>query len=703
MTLSELSAGGRTVFLEGPYGTGKTTLAIEHIFDLLAQGVPPERLIVLVPQRTLGRPYHLAMRDVERGPHGHVSVRTVSGLARDMVALWWPLVSEQAGFAQPDLEPVFLSIETAQYYMLRQFLRPALDEGKFDAVNVPPERIASQIIDNLNKAALMGIPFAEVGGRLRAAWGDRPSNRLLVYTAAQEVGSAFRQYCLQHSLLDYSLQIEVFTRHLLTDPAFREQFYGGFTHLIADNVEEDTPVAHDLIRDWLPRVEHALLMSDSDGGFRVFLGADLDGAQALRGLCDEVITLDQSHVNTPALNTLAREVRTSLGRGEPNGAAPDANVHDAFEYAFHDYYPQMLDWVVDEIDRLVHEEGVAPGEIVILAPFLGDALRFSLSAKLAEREVESVSHRPSRALREEPAARAMLALAALAHPEWGLMPPSADVAAALGQAVDGLDPVRARLLTKVIYRPRGEAPLAPFGQIQGAMQARITFSLGERYERLRQWLAAYVAETAAGETAPLDHFFSRLFGEVLSQPGFGFHASYEAGRVVAQLVESARRFRQVLYVGEEAPLSQIGRDYLTIVNEGLLAALHVPSWRDEARDAVFMAPAYTLVMRNRVADYQFWLDVGSTGWWERLDQPLTHPYVLSRGWPADQMWTDAHEFDARQDVLYRVVLGLVRRCRRKIYLGISDLGEQGFEQRGPLLRLFQQVLRRNPAASELSE
>jgi hypothetical protein len=299
-------------------------------------------------------------------------------------------------------------------------------------------------------------------------------------------------------------------------------------------------------------------------------------------------------------------------------------------------------------------------------------------------------------MRDEPAARAMLALAALAHPEWKMLPPAADVADALAQAIDGLDPVRAGLLTKVVYRPRDDQPLAPFENLNPAMQARITYTLGERYERLRAWLERYAAGDASGEVAPLDHFFSRLFGEVLSQPGFGFHASHEAGRIVAQLIESARRFRQVLYVGEAAAPSDIGRDYLKIVNEGLLAAFFLPSWRDEARDAVFMAPAYTFLMRNRVADVQFWLDVGSTGWWERLDQPLTHPYVLSRGWPAGQMWTDADEFQSRQDVLHRVALGLIRRCRRRIYLGISDLGEQGFEQRGPLLRVFQQILRRNP-------
>jgi hypothetical protein len=36
---------------------------------------------------------------------------------------------------------------------------------------------------------------------------------------------------------------------------------------------------------------------------------------------------------------------------------------------------------------------------------------------------------------------------------------------------------------------------------------------------------------------------------------------------------------------------------------------------------------------------------------------------------------------------------LIRRCRRKIYLGLSELGEQGYEQQGPLLQAIQRVLR----------
>jgi hypothetical protein len=59
------------------------------------------------------------------------------------------------------------------------------------------------------------------------------------------------------------------------------------------------------------------------------------------------------------------------------------------------------------------------------------------------------------------------------------------------------------------------------------------------------------------------------------------------------------------------------------------------------------------------------------------------------------VWTDAEEYEASQEALYRLALGLTRRCRRKIYLGLSELGEQGYEQQGPLLKAIQRVLREN--------
>lgn len=147
----------------------------------------------------------------------------------------------------------------------------------------------------------------------------------------------------------------------------------------------------------------------------------------------------------------------------------------------------------------------------------------------------------------------------------------------------------------------------------------------------------------------------------------------------------------------------LGQEYLEMVQDGVVAAQYIHSWQIEPEDAVLLAPAYTFLMNNRAVDYQFWLDIGSRGWFERLEQPLTQPYVLSRQWPPNTPWTDVEEYEASQETLYRLALGLLRRCRQKVFLGLSELNDQGNDQKGQLLKAIQRVLRGRAAPSALEE
>ena len=108
-----------TTFLEGPAGAGKTTAGVARMLELLRQGVMASSLLVLVPVRPLGAPYADALRRNRLRPGSIPSVATVGGLARRSVELFWPLVSRQAGFVNPDRSPTFLTLETAQYQMAR--------------------------------------------------------------------------------------------------------------------------------------------------------------------------------------------------------------------------------------------------------------------------------------------------------------------------------------------------------------------------------------------------------------------------------------------------------------------------------------------------------------------------------------------------------------------------------------------------------
>ena len=100
------------------------------------------------------------------------------------------------------------------------------------------------------------------------------------------------------------------------------------------------------------------------------------------------------------------------------------------------------------------------------------------------------------------------------------------------------DLIRSQLLTDIIYGQR-DLRLSTFDQINPETQERITYALGARYSTLREWIENYRNEASL----PLDFFLRRLFGEVLSQPDFGFHTNLDAVRIAASLVESIKKFR----------------------------------------------------------------------------------------------------------------------------------------------------------------
>jgi hypothetical protein len=674
------------LFLSGPAGTGKTTCGFERASYLIKNGIPASTILVLTPQRTLQDPYTDFLKKFDSGSDGEVAFATIGGLARRMVDLFWPLVVEKAGFAHPDQPPLFLTLETAQYHMAR-IVKPRLEEGWFSSVVMDRNRLFSQILDNLNKSAAIGFPYTEIGNRLANAWSGDPAQRR-VYADTQACANDFRKYCFDNNFLDFSLQLEIFSNSYWKEAALRDYLHRTYRHIIYDNIEEDIPIAHDILRDWLPELDSALLIYDQDAGYRRFLGADAASAMSLAETCEATISFDQSYISNEDLSNIASRLSQVLAPIEQNQPPQKRSSARNIQVINTRFFPEMLNTITAEIQNNILN-GTPPSEIVVLSPYLSDALRFSLSQRLENLGIPVWSHRPSRSLNEEPACLCLLTLAKIAHPHWGFRPPKYDVVQSLLKAFDGMDLVRATLLGEIVYRTK-DSSLGSFERINPEMQERISYVLGGRYEFLRIWLDDYRNEIPQ----PLDHFLSRLFGEVLSQPGFNFHRDIDSARVASSLIESVKKFR-VSLPSVDYPPETIGKEYIEMLEEGVIAAQFVSAWREKSNEAVQIAPAYTFLMSNRPATVQYWLDVGSSGWYERLFQPLTHPYVLSRGWPSDRLWRDDDEVEANNGTLAKLTTGLIRRCREKLYLCISEFGESGYEQRGILLRAFNQVLSQN--------
>ncbi|MDP1714217.1 MAG: UvrD-helicase domain-containing protein [Anaerolineales bacterium] len=672
------------LFVSGAAGTGKTTAGVERMRYLLAQGVPANSILMLTPQRTLQEPYLDLLYSPERHAGGEVTSATIGGLAKRMCDLFWPIAAEAAGFKIPELPPLFLTLETAQYYMA-YLVRPLLEEkGYFQSLTINRNRLYSQILDNLNKAAVVGFPYTEIGSRLDSAWFGDPAQRR-IYADTQECATLFREYCLNHNLLDFSLQLEIFTDILWPQEQVRAYLLNTYHHLIYDNVEEDIPRAHDMIGEWLADFDSALLIYDNNAGYRSFLGGDAVTGAALSEGCGQVIEFNESFVSSENVVQLSNSLVSAI-RAE---SFPAMDTNHTLEFILSHYYPEMLDEITSRVKSLVEEDGISPSEIVILAPYLSDALRFSITNRLEEAKIPWRTHRPSRSLRDETASKTLLTLSALAHPHWNIRPTKFDVSHALMFALN-TDLIRAQLLTEIVYQSK-DFRLSTFDEIKSETQERITYSLGSRYTNLRNWLEEY----RSNNPLPVDFFLRKLFGEVISQPDYGFHLNLDAVRVAASLIESMKKFRNAMepsYVNMDSPSFDLGREYFAMLEEGVIAAQYLESWRNEDKDAILIAPAHTFLMMNRSVKIQFWLDPGSNGWVQRLSQPLTQPYVLSRHWEAGRMWMDTDEVNAETKSLARLAGGLLSRCREKIFLAIADLSETGFEQRGTLLRAFQKVI-----------
>ncbi len=668
-----------TLFIHGPAGAGKSVALTRRLIHLLAQPVRGESILVLVPDRAVRLAWERALVEARLGPHGRPVINTYYGLARQMVDLFWPAVAAEAGFSEPIREPTFLAYETSQYLMY-QIAQPLRDKGYFGDLRIRPRRLTSQLLDNLNRAAVNGYAHTEVGERLARA--DVNPQRAPLYDQAQQCANLFRQLCLERSALDISLTVEVFWRRLLPQPLFWSYFSRQYRHVIADNVEESVPVAQDMLRRLLASCDSGALAYDEGGGFRILLGIDPDQARRLATACRQNIELPDAFIANPDMRRLSRAVAAQLKQAPPaqEPAGPLTAIAEVKQTGLRS---EMIAWTAGRIAQLIHEQAARPADIAVICPYADAVLRFGLQDALRALGVPVQLMRRWISFRDDAVTRGLLTLALLAHPDWQPRPQTFEIAEAFSVMMAGLDLPRAMLLAQRVRDPQGA--LAAPDALSVRDRERIGFAIAESYERLYQWLRDYQA--APSET--LDHFLEHFFLEVLLLPAFWSPAGSAERRVAcARLTESARQFRlSAAAIGAAGPESPaLGRAYVEMINQGIIAGEYVrPPEADPAAPAeLLITPAYNYLLEGRSSDYQFWMDVGSRQWWRPPHQPLTNALVLRESWTPGLLWDEGKDEALRNWLLARMTDGLTKRCRRQIFLCGSDLDSLGQTQDGPL-------------------
>jgi len=649
---------------------------------MAAQSDPQQQILILTPQHSLSQPYRNCLLEADF-PTGVVpTITTLAGLSRQFIRLFWAIIAQDSGFEGHSSSPTFLNMESAQFFM-EQVCRPYLEKGYFLEIHIDQARLFSQILDTMNKAALVGYPLEETARRLTTAWNGE-AIREKHYQQSQECALAFRDFCLQNDLLDFSLQLETFRNINLSNRDLRQQFFKPYRYLIADNIEEDVPCLHDLLLELNDQIPSMLFIKDTHAGFRSFLGADPNSADRLRTICSHIFSFTEQFGISAPVHAFQNALTHCITRTNSTDISPDAL--QAYTLQTVQFYPEMITSVCDVVDTLIHQEQVAPGEIAILSPYLPDSLKFSLTTRLQALSIPFLSTRPSRTLIEEPVTNAVMVLAKHAYPQWKMPITIEQLRSALMVLLPDCNIIRASLLAQNILHTNHQ--LEHFSSIPQFTRDRITYEIGNKFDAILDWIKNSIQK----EQVPLDVFLSLLFGEVLSQPGFGLHEDVDNAVLLTRLITSIREFRLTFQSLAEQQNKDSGLLFMETLQRGLLPAAYYRNAPET--DAVTIAPAFTFLMKNQPVRFQFWLDIGDIGWWERLDQPLTHPYVLNRNWDQSKHWTDAQEFTANQSSLERLVRGLLDRCEEHVYLYAVGLNQAGINQHSPLLSGIQLFLKR---------
>ncbi len=667
-------------FWTGTAGTGKTTALKQKLVDLLEAGEPAYTILVLVAEPAHRETFFAAARASQLGTVADLKVNNYIGLGREFVRLFWPLVARKAGFATAVRPPTYLGYDLAQLLMW-EIVTPMLEQGHFADLRLRPQQIVSQLLDNLNRSALNNLTITAGIERQINSWVGEVEHIRHLRDAGQ-AANTFRQRCHANNLLDLSLTVEVFNKHVVEHPEFSRYFQERFRHMLVDNLEEQTAAGQNFVRRLMGQTVSTTLVFDQGGGYKTFMAADPNAAEKFRKKSQQTVEFTENFVDKAGLAQIANEVDQYLFQGqktvEVGQIAPLilGHVHTR-------YRREMLVQLGPALRQIMDDHQLQPRDITIVAPYLDGALRYKLTESLRHNGIPYQLSRRRASPREEPHVRAWLTWLALAHPDWEIYPTLYDMAEALQLSIHGLDPVRAALVAQSLYQPSVPS-LRETMELTGQQEARIGSANVDAVGAIRQWLAAH--GSFGTNRLPLPEFIHQLFTELLSSASFNPRPD-EAGAAVCEwLTRTAVRLQEAAKpIGLDGDTA-VGRAFVHGIQNGLVAANPPDLGDPPAPDGVRIAPIYSFLLSEQDTAVQVWLETSATGWWDMPRQPLSNTFVLAQSWEETQTWTMADETRIRNELLGRVVRGLTSRCRLGIVLATSDLDRRGQRQENPLWR-----------------
>jgi hypothetical protein len=646
----------KPLLIMGPTGSGKSTRLLEIYKQLIAEGEASDHVQVLVlnRQQVAWWKEHV---DLSRG--GFLRIDTYFSFVCRELRRFWHVLENCFTSGQPVLEPVFLTMETAQY-MMELCIEEMRRQGKFldERFRSHPTRMALQLTETMQIAAISRLDAREIASRLKNAWGEA-GPATTIYDDIYETIELYRQRCFAARTLDYALSLELYNTVLLQHPEYQRYVREAVRHVVIDDTEEILPAALEWITQLLPYLQSASFAYCTDGGHSIFFGAHPELARLkLMPLC-RIEQLGDSRTSAERCSRWGDALSARILQDRNDVAAGNAVIRHIAEDLRGSMIRQTADAVLELLDK-----GVAPADIVVVTPNVDLVLEHSLRQTLRRRGCCVQNTSRSRRLIDLPYVSTMMTLLKILHPHWHARPSTTDVSHMVSLLLE-LDPIRSTVLAEYILG-YGWVELQERG-----MRERIGYASAAHYDFLRQRFHCISPEGSIADV------IQQIFTQLLYPSG----PSAEDIDGCRQLVQSARHFEQ--FASRFFPSDKIGWHFISMVEKGTVAA----DRRDDhlQLQAVRLSTAYALLMdKGRSHAYQLWLDTSRDAWYRSDAKELTNPHVLSQRWQDGEVWTDAINERLRKEKIARTVKTLARRCRSGIIVAESACDSYGSEREGEL-------------------
>ncbi|MEK6266633.1 MAG: hypothetical protein N2B06_17950 [Clostridium sp.] len=671
--INENKSTEKCILVKGNSASGKTTLAISKYRNMIEnENIKSTSILCLFMNKYQNITW---TKDMIFSTSGEIRKSSYYGFIRKELSLDWPYVVENCKQIENNLlKPEFASFDATNYAMKALVEHFRTSKGYFSDITSTSSKIASDLISNINNAALSLVPFNEIGTRLYNSLEVKDFLVKETYNQLDEVTEYYISKLLGNGVVDYGLCFYLYNNYLLRDARYCS--INNIKYLIVDDIDEASPAELELIFKIINNVDKAYLFYNPKGGFCSYYGANTDYLKEKLNIEYHEFTLDDHFCCNDEFINFARVIDNRAH----NHYAEEINGNlEAYIDMTSQLRSEMVQKILLKIEELLMQ-GFKPADIAVICPFNDFIIAYALQKKAKTLGISIMETSKQYRFIDNEYLHPLIVLAVLCNDYKSIKLTGEDYKNFFSFMLQ-LDPIRSSLLSSLVVS--SELP-----ELDDEVKDRVGATYVDKYIKLKNWIENYKIHFSEHKM-PLAEFFRRAFLEVLIiLPKVKEHiADY------INLYECCESFVNTLNKLEFKGRPSEERFIEFILREGSeFYSLNEIQEKLLQDNAILLTSPYTYLTSNLSSKVQIWTDISSNMWCSRNIKELSNSYVLRSNWDINDIYTQEKENNNIYGILMSVVHGLLRKCSGELYIYGSEYSLNGYQQESIFSDILVEIL-----------